>query len=121
MQVKQNPLVSIIIPTYNRAELIKDTLRLVEAQTYKNWEYIVVDDGSSDGMQDVIIDEKTGLLVKKHDVDGMAEQIIKIIEDPDLAKRLGYFGKENIKQNFSMQKHLEILKSTLTEASSDIV
>src|SRR5690606_34735075 len=44
-----NPLVSIIIPTYTRAHLIGETLDSVLAQTYTHWECIVVDDGSADG------------------------------------------------------------------------
>lgn len=42
------PLVSIIIPTYNRAHIIGETLESVLAQTHPNWECIVVDDGSTD-------------------------------------------------------------------------
>lgn len=42
------PLVTIIIPTYNRAHLIGETLDSIIAQTYTNWECIVVDDGSTD-------------------------------------------------------------------------
>ncbi len=46
--IKVKPLVSIIIPTFNRAHLIGETLDSIYAQTYKNWECIVVDDGSTD-------------------------------------------------------------------------
>jgi len=48
------PLVSIIIPTYNRAHLIKETLDSIAAQTYKNWECIIVDDGSTDDTEIVV-------------------------------------------------------------------
>lgn len=50
----KNPLVSIIIPTYNRAHLIGETLDCVLAQTYSNWECIVIDDGSTDDTATVL-------------------------------------------------------------------
>lgn len=51
-------LVSIIIPTYNRAHLIGETLDSVLAQSYQNWECIVVDDGSTDD-SDLLFDSYT--------------------------------------------------------------
>ncbi len=52
--ITQSPLVSIIIPTFNRAHLIVETLDSVLAQTYENWECIIVDDGSSDNTEQLI-------------------------------------------------------------------
>lgn len=49
-----NELISIIIPTYNRSHLIRETLDSILAQTHKNWECIVVDDGSTDETEDVL-------------------------------------------------------------------
>ena len=48
------PLVSIIIPTFNRAHLIGETLKSVLSQTYFNWECIVVDDGSTDNTAEIL-------------------------------------------------------------------
>jgi glycosyltransferase involved in cell wall biosynthesis len=42
------PLVSIVVPTFNRASLVSETLDSVYAQTFKDFEVIVVDDGSTD-------------------------------------------------------------------------
>lgn len=48
------PLVSVVIPTYNREHLISETLDSVLAQTYTNWECIVVDDGSKDNTESLL-------------------------------------------------------------------
>lgn len=48
------PEVSVIIPTYNRAPLLKKALESVRAQTFTNWEAIVIDDHSQDNTVSVV-------------------------------------------------------------------
>lgn len=51
-----SPKVSICIPTYNRKGYLKETLESAFAQTYKDYEVVVVDDGSTDGTPEMIKD-----------------------------------------------------------------
>jgi len=46
--MKNTPFFSIIIPTYNRCEIIKLTIDSLIQQTFKNWECIIINDGSTD-------------------------------------------------------------------------
>lgn len=49
------PQISIVIPTFQRRDLLDETLRSLEAQSYSDWECIVVDDGSSDGTKELVL------------------------------------------------------------------
>ena len=47
-------MVSIIIPVFNRAYIIEETLNSLLSQSSQDWECILVDDGSTDGIDLVI-------------------------------------------------------------------
>lgn len=48
------PIVSVIIPCYNGSAFIGATIESVQAQTFQEWELVVVDDGSTDGSAEVV-------------------------------------------------------------------
>ena len=50
----QQPLVSVITPTYNSEVFISETIESVRSQTYTNWELILVDDASSDTTVEIL-------------------------------------------------------------------
>lgn len=54
MEVNRDDLVSIIVPVYNVEKYIEQTMDSVRAQTYTQWELLLVEDGSSDGTPEVI-------------------------------------------------------------------
>jgi len=78
------PLVSIIMPVYNGEKYIKEAIDSVINQTYKNWELIIVNDGSKDN----------------------TEKIIKSYYD----KRIKYFCQENRGVSAARNKALELAK-----------
>jgi colanic acid/amylovoran biosynthesis glycosyltransferase len=65
------------------------------------------------GIPDVVINGQTGLLVKEHDVDGMAENMMRLLDDRKYAISLGQRGREYVKDNFSMNKHIGILNALI--------
>ncbi len=69
------------------------------------------------GISDVIINEKTGLLVEEKDVSGMATNMKRILANKEFARKLGEAGRENIKENFSIRKHIEVLDKLIVDSS----
>lgn len=63
------PLISVIIPLFNKRDAIRRCLQSVLSQTFQNWEAIVVDDGSTDGSADIvrgITDERITVISQKN-------------------------------------------------------
>lgn len=55
-QTAEPPAISVVVPAYNRSDTVGATLDSLQAQTYRGWEAIVVDDGSVDDTAEVVED-----------------------------------------------------------------
>ncbi|MGG4548002.1 glycosyltransferase [Rossellomorea marisflavi] len=68
MAISKEPLISVIVPTFNRGHMIRRTINTVLNQTYNNFELIIVDDGSTD---DTMIEVKrfSDKRIKYHKLD----------------------------------------------------
>lgn len=51
---RPDPLISVVLPLYNGAKHIARTIKSIQAQSYTNWELLVIDDGSTDNGPDLI-------------------------------------------------------------------
>ena len=68
----KHPLISVIIPTYNRGWIIKEAIDSVLAQDYVNFELIVVDDGSTDNTHDILNSYQNNILVLRQNNKGVS-------------------------------------------------
>lgn len=74
-------MISIIIPLYNKRETIARTINSVIMQSYQDWELIVIDDGSTDGSDEI---------VKSFLKDKRIQYILKKMEEFHLLEILGF-------------------------------
>lgn len=58
--MKKEPLVSVIMPAYNSAKFIEESITSVKDQTYSHWELLIIDDASQDSTLKIIRDHAVG-------------------------------------------------------------
>lgn len=54
LAAKRAPMFSVVLPTFNRAHLLPRAIQSVNAQSFENWELVIVDDGSRDNTFDIV-------------------------------------------------------------------
>lgn len=69
---KKKPRVSVIIPTYNRGWIVKEAIESVLAQDYRDFELIVVDDGSTDNTDDILNSYRGDIMVFRQENQGVS-------------------------------------------------
>jgi len=72
---KNGPFLSIIIPTYNEENYIESCLKSLYEQSYRNFEIIIVDDGSSDKTREIAGKFKVMLIEGKHKGPGISRNL----------------------------------------------
>lgn len=109
----ESPLVSIIVPCYNYGHLLHETLESVVAQTYQNWECIIVDDGSTDNTRQVAmnyIDNDSRFLYQYQKNKGLASA-----RNTGFKLAKGYYiqllDSDDILPPEKIQRHVTILKT----------
>lgn len=67
------------------------------------------------GLNQIARDEREGLLYPENNLAKMRAAILRLVDDPALAKRLGEAGRTRVVEQFSWQKHAELLEQVLIE------
>jgi glycosyltransferase involved in cell wall biosynthesis len=87
--MKKTNLVSIIIATYNRASIIEETLDSIKEQTFLNWECIIVDDGSTDNSEEVLLS-----YIKKDSRFKFLKRPLNVPKGPNGSRNYGIFNSK---------------------------
>jgi glycosyltransferase involved in cell wall biosynthesis len=114
-----NPLVSVAIPFYNNESTILDAVKSVFAQTYVNWELLLIDDGSTDNSLAIvkkIVDKRIKIVT-----DGVNRGLVfRLNQIPSLVngQYLARMDADDLMHPDRLRKQMELL---LSEPSIDLV
>jgi len=111
-----NPLVSVIIPTYNRESQIVDTVTSVLKQTYQNFEIIIVDDASEDHTVKVansIDDSRINVVVLPSNTRGTLPRNIGI--NRSIGEYIALLDSDDLWEPNKLEKQLDFIAAVDTE------
>ena len=106
----EDKLVSIIMPTYNCAKFIGKTIESVIAQTYENWELIIVDDCSKDNTEEVVSEYKDNR-IKYHRLENNSGAAVARTEAMKKAsgRYMAFLDSDDLWKKDKLEKQLEFM------------
>ena len=105
-------LVSVVIPTYNRAAKLVEAIESVQAQTYRLWEIVVVDDGSTDSTREQIArrfgdDERIRYTAQENrGASAARNRAIQLAEGEVIA----FLDSDDLYFPFFLERHIDVYK-----------
>ena len=110
-------MISIVTPVYNAAAFIRQTMEMVQAQTYTDWELILVDDGSKDESCKRIEDylkekpDERIRLIKKEKNEGAALTRNRGIKEAK-GRYIAFLDADDVWLNHKLQRQMEFMEET---------
>ena len=106
-------LVSIIMPSYNAARFIGESINSVLLQTYSNWELLIVDDCSKDNSVEVVrkfanIDKRVVLFSLEKNVGAAAARIVAI--EHAQGQYIAFLDSDDVWDEYKLEKQLAFMK-----------
>lgn len=104
-------LVSIIMPSYNTGKFIKETINSVIAQTYSNWELIIVDDCSTDNTDEIVksINDNRIIYLKNETNSGAAISRNKALREAK-GRWIAFLDSDDLWKNDKLEKQIKFMK-----------
>jgi len=109
-----NDLVSIIMPSYNTAKFIGETINSVLSQTYSNWELIIVDDCSNDNTDEVVasFDDKRIKYIKNEKNSGAAVSRNRALREAK-GKWIAFLDSDDLWLPEKLEKQIAFMESNV--------
>jgi glycosyltransferase involved in cell wall biosynthesis len=104
------PKVSICIPTYNRKDYLRETIDSVFAQTYKDYEVVVVDDGSTDGTADMLKNLDLPIRYYRQENSGDAVARNKLIKLAD-GKYITFIDSDDLLIHDAVERMINVMEA----------
>ncbi|GAA4876938.1 glycosyltransferase family 2 protein [Ferrimonas pelagia] len=107
-----NPLISIISPTYNSKKFIRETVKSIQGQTYKNWELLITDDCSTDDTWQILgelAEKDSRIKLEKSDVNQGAASSRNASLSRARGDYLAFIDADDIWDNRKLEKQIKFM------------